>query len=275
MSAFKIRYKIGFIGMGNMAQAIVKGLIESGVAEARQIYASNRSSGKLQKAVDAWGINALGGNEQVIETADVVVLAMKPQDFTAAVEPLSSAFNPGQIVISLAAGIRMHTLKKKIPQARLVRVAANTPAVIRKGVLGYFMDSKDIALESLVEDLFSPLGALIPTMDEDQFEALIVSCSSGTGFVFEFMSYFQEWIEEHGFEPDVARRMTVETFLGAAQLASTNSAIPVDELQAKVVSKKGVTAAGLESMRELEIERALRISFEKAAIRNTELSRGS
>jgi len=275
MSLYKLPYKIGFIGMGNMSQAIVRGLVESGATEGRQIFASNRSPGKLQKAVDAWKINGLPGNEEVVDAADVIILGMKPQDFVAAVEPIVSSFNPNQIVISLAAGIRMQTLRKKLPQCRLARVAANTPAVIRRGLLGYYLHENNLALQSVIEDIFSPLGAIIETFDEDQFEALIVSCSSGTGFVFEFMSYFQEWIEEHGFEPEVARKMTVETFLGAAQLASFQAALPLEELQAKVVSKKGVTAAGLESMRELEIERALRISFEKAAIRNTELSRES
>lgn len=271
----RFSHKIGFIGMGNMSQAIVRGLIESGTAEPHQIFASNRSPGKLQKAVDNWGIHAMPGNEEVVDAADVIILGMKPQDFDVAVEPIASAFRPQQIVISLAAGIEMHSLRKKLAEPRLVRVAANTPAVIRKGVLGYLMEKDDAGLETVVEDLFSPLGALIECVDEDQFEALIISCSSGTGFVFELMSYFQDWIEERGFEPDVARTMTVETFLGASMLAATQKAVTVEDLQAKVVSKKGVTAAGLESMRELELERALRISFEKAAIRNRELGKGT
>jgi pyrroline-5-carboxylate reductase len=100
----------------------------------------------------------------------------------------------------------------------------------------------------------------------------MVACSSGTGFIFEMMLYWQEWLEEHGFDGEVARRMTTETFLGASLLA-TQSKESIDELQARVTSKKGVTAAGLQSMRELEIERALRISFEKAAMRNKEIGR--
>jgi len=87
------------------------------------------------------------------------------------------------------------------------------------------------------------------------------------------MMYFQDWIEERGFEPDVARKMVVETFLGAAKLAAVNPDQSLEDLQNKVTSKKGVTAAGLESMREFEIERALRYSFEKAALRNQELAK--
>ena len=87
------------------------------------------------------------------------------------------------------------------------------------------------------------------------------------------MLYWQEWLEEHGFASHVARKMTVETFLGAALLASENKDAPIDDLLSKVASKKGITQAGLESMRELEIERALRYSFEKAALRNQELAK--
>ena len=109
--------------------------------------------------------------------------------------------------------------------------------------------------------------------DEDQFEAFMIACSSGTGFVFELMTYWQEWIEEHGFDPEVAKVMTIETFLGASELALKTPDLSLEELQSRVTSKKGVTAAGLESMRELEIERALRVSFEKAALKNKEMAR--
>ena len=108
---------------------------------------------------------------------------------------------------------------------------------------------------------------------KDQFDALMVSCSSGTGFVFEMMMYWQDWIEEHGFNEEVSKKLTIETFLGASLLAAQSAGVNIEELQSRVTSKKGVTAAGLNSMRELEIERALRLSFEKAAMRSQEISR--
>ena len=104
-------------------------------------------------------------------------------------------------------------------------------------------------------------------------QGLSVSASSGTGFVLELMKYWQDWIEDYGFEPEVARKMTVETFLGASLLAEAESSRSLDELQQQVVSKKGMTAAGLESMRENEMERILRMGFEKALLREQELAR--
>ncbi|MFN7728287.1 MAG: pyrroline-5-carboxylate reductase family protein [Bdellovibrio sp.] len=266
-------YKVGFLGVGNMAQAIIKGLVESKVVTPEHIFASNRSPGKLQKVSDLWGIQALATNEEVIDKCDIVVLAMKPQDLSGAIDPLAGSFNDGQIVISLAAGVQLRQIQRKLPQCRIARVMPNTPAVIGQGVIGFLTGADSEALDTVVEDLFSPLGFIHQVENEEQLEALTVSCSSGTGFIFELMMYFQDWIEERGFEPSTARKMVVETFLGAAKLASLHGDLPLEDLQNKVTSKKGVTTAGLESMREFEIERALRYSFEKAALRNQELAK--
>lgn len=264
--------KIGFLGAGNMAQAMIKGLVEGGIP-AKNIYATNRSPGKLQKLVETFHIQTSPGNEELVDTCDIIILAVKPQDLFTALEPVTRAFDEHKIVISIAAGIRMEKLEKHLNDARLARVMPNTPSLIGRGVIGYLLnDEDDKALDATVEDLFLPLGKVIKVADEDQFEALTVSCSSGTGFVFEMMMYWQDWIEEHGFSIEEARLMTIETFVGASLLAA-QARENVEDLQARVTSKKGVTAAGLQSMRELEIERALRISFEKAAMRNKEMAR--
>lgn len=267
------RKKIGFLGAGNMAQAIMKGMIESGVASADNILASNRTPGKLQKLSDQYKIQTMDTNESLVENADIVILAVKPQDLLTAIEPIASSFNEDQIVISLAAGIKMETLEKYLPNSRLVRMMPNTPSIIGRGVIGYLLNENDEALTAMMDDMCSPLGYTLKVEDEDQFEALMVSCSSGTGFVLEMMMYWQDWIVEHGFDEETAKLMTLETFMGASMMAAQSKDIPFEELQARVTSKKGVTAAGLQSMRELEIERALRISFEKAAMRSKEISR--
>jgi pyrroline-5-carboxylate reductase len=267
------RQKIGFIGAGNMAQAIIKGLVENGVTDSDHIFASNRTPGKLQKLKDQFKIHPVLSNEELVEVADIVVLAMKPQDLLTAIEPIGSAFDENQIVISLAAGVSMQTLQNYLPNARVARMMPNTPSILGRGVIGYILDDDDVALQALIEDLCSPLGYTLKTEDEDQFEALMVACSSGTGFVFELMMYWQDWIVEHGFDEKTAKRMTQETFLGASMLAAQTRDVSLEELQARVTSRKGVTAAGLQSMRELEIERALRISFEKSAMRSKEISR--
>ena len=268
--------KIGFIGVGNMTQAIIKGWIESQVVAKTEIFATNRSEGKLQKIIEQFGINGLKTNEELIETCDIVILAMKPQDFVTAIEPISSAFRAEQVVISLAAGINLKTLRKMIPDVlTLVRLMPNTPVRVGQAVIGYCTEGHPTKTKGLVEDLFSSLGLVVGVDEGEPFESLMVSCSSGVGFVLELMTYWQEWLEEHNFESSVAKEMTVKTFLGASTLATQAQGQSLEELQHKVASKKGVTAAGLDSMRELEIERALRYSFEKAVLRDREIAKGT
>lgn len=265
--------KVGFIGAGNMSQALIKGFCESHMVLANHIFVSNRSPGKLQKLKDSFGVQICSSNEEVVEKVDIVILAVKPQDLLAAIEPISQSFLDKQMVVSLAAGVRMDTLEKNLPQTRIARLMPNTPSLIGKGVLGYLLNEKDDGFESIIEDLFQVLGRVIAMNDEEQLEAFMVASSSGTGFIFELMMYWQDWIEERGFDSAQAKDMIIDTFLGTALLASESRQFEFEELQARVASKKGVTAAGLDSMRELEIERALRVSFEKAAMRNQEMAK--
>ena len=268
--------KIGFIGAGHMTQALVKGMLQSQNIKAEKIFVSNRTEGKLIKISEQYGVQTKSHNQEVVNECDVVILAMKPQDFTTALEGLTPLFSENQIVISLAAGIGFPTLRKYAPKARLVRLMPNTPSLIGRGILGFMSDEKDQEYTStLMQDLFGSLGTVIRVDNEDQFDALMIACSSGTGFVFEMMMYWQDWIEERGFSPEVAKIMTIETFVGASMLAAQSQHVSIEELQSRVTSKKGVTSAGLNSMRELEIERALRISFEKAAMRSQELARST
>lgn len=268
-------YKIGFIGVGNLAQSMIKGLLDSKTLNASQIFASNRGEGKLLRAKEQFGINTCNSNEIVIESADIVILAMKPQDLSDAIDPIAGLFNSNQIVISLAAGVSLRSLQKKLPQCRIIRLMANTPALVRKGVFGYVTSESESSLGTVAEDLCKPLGSVFEMKDEDQFEAFTVASSAGPGFIFELMMYWQDWMEERGIAPEDSRKIVVDTFLGTAELAASSPLLSLEEMQQKVTSKKGVTAAGLESIRELEIERALRISFEKSALRNQDLAKQS
>ncbi len=265
--------KIGFIGVGNMAQAMMHSWIESGLVPKDQIMGTNRTPGKLKKVREQFGIVGCESNEELVDACEMVVLAVKPQDLRSALENISSSFGAHHVVMSLAAGISTAQLKKLLPSVKqLVRVMPNAPVKIRQGVTGYYLAREAAHLSGLMERLLQPLGTVIGVDDEDRFAALTVACSSGVGFVFELMQYWQEWLEEHDFDPEQARLMTVKTFLGASSLADQTSRVSMMDLQSRVASKKGITASGLASMRELEIERLLRYSFEKSALRDRELS---
>src|SRR5688500_3345618 len=113
MNPFLKAQKIGFLGAGNMAQAMIKGLVEGGIP-ARNIYASNRTPGKLHKLNETYGIVPMESNGELIDLCDIVILAVKPQDLLTALEPVSRAFDEQKIVVSVAAGIRMDKLERYI-----------------------------------------------------------------------------------------------------------------------------------------------------------------
>lgn len=268
-----MKENVGFIGAGNMAQALIQGWITKNLLQPSEIFVSNRTEGKLKKVTEQFKVQVCATNEELVDKSDIVVIAVKPQDLEAAVEPIASSFTEDQIVISLAAGIPLAKLKKLIPQNKHpVRLMANTPAKIMKGAFGYCTPASDIRVDRWMERMFKPLGFTVKLEEGEPFEAFTVASSAGVGFVFELMIYWQEWLEERGIDPELAQAMTVQTFLGASELALQAAPQSLEDLQSQVTSKKGVTAAGLGSMRELEVERLLRYSFEKAALRDRELS---
>jgi len=262
--------KIGIIGAGNMGQAIIKALLESGTSTADAIIVTNRSPGKIEKVKKLYGVQTENTNEALIDKSDVIIVAVKPQDLTEALEPCRNAFSAEHIIISLAAGVDFKGLRKCIPEGHLTRVMANTPVFVRQGVIGFC--SQNDLYETLIRNLFTPMGTVVKLEEGDPFEAFAVASASGTGFIFELMSYWQDWIEEHGIDPQLARNIVVQTFLGTASLAE-KSTESIEELQNRVVSKKGMTAAGLESMRSLEVEGLMRMSFSKAGLRYKELGK--
>jgi pyrroline-5-carboxylate reductase len=268
------RKKIGFIGTGNLAQAIITALIEDGVMPAEQIYISNRSQGKPAKLKAKYPeINHETSNEALIEKADIIILGMKPQDLQSAVEPLAYAFDEEKVIVSLAAGVTLKNLKRLFSQNNnIIRVMANTPSRVRAAVFGYCSLNHESLIESMIVELFTPLGLVVSAEEGEEFDALTVACASGTGFVLEFLTYWETWLEDRGYENEVAKKMAIETFLGAAMLAKKMDHLSLTELRNQVTSKKGVTLAGLEKMRELEIEGSIAMAFEKAVQRNKQLS---
>lgn len=268
------KYKIGFIGFGNLAQSILKSLLDSKTVEPKQIAFTNRSEGKSARIVSDFGINYFSGNDELIDDVDIVIIAVKPQDFMEAIEPFVANFREDQIVISLAAGVSFTTLKSIITTStRLVRVMTNTAASVSAGAVGFYHPRDDEALDATVDLLFKSIGEVYALKDEDEFAAFTVGVCSGIGFVFEIMTYWSEWLEQYGIDKDSAEKMIIDTFRGAVKLSEQSGDLSLTDLQSKVVSKKGVTQAGLTSMNEMELDRIFRVSFEKAIMRDKELEK--
>ena len=219
MNTLKTR-KVGFLGAGNMGQSMIRALVDTKTIPPENIFATNRSFGKLKKIEELYGVQALQTNEELVDKCNIIVIGVKPQDLVEVLEPIASSFHDSHLVISLAAGFSLKSLQKLLPSVKgIVRAMPNTPATIQKAVVGYCLAEGAEMYEATVEEFLKPLGLVVPAEEGEAFEALTVSCGSGTGFVLELMQYWQEWIEEHGFDSQLAPRDGRANFPGCGRFS--------------------------------------------------------
>lgn len=268
-----MREKIVFIGGGNMASAIIDGLLGQGRELADFLvvepYAPTR---------DALIARGLACRESVgpdIGDAALCVLATKPQGLQEACGQVREFLPADATVISIAAGVDLASLSQWLGgHARIVRAMPNTPAKVGLGMTGlYATPACAEADRNRVDALFAAVGERIWTDTEAMIDAVTAVTGSGPGYVFHFMAALEKGALELGFSADDARRLAVSTFRGAAGLAASE-AVPLTELQERVTSKGGTTYAALSHMREAGVADAITQAVHKAEARARELSAG-
>ncbi|MEQ1665469.1 MAG: NAD(P)-binding domain-containing protein, partial [Bdellovibrionales bacterium] len=130
--------KIGFLGIGNLGQSILRAFLDSGLVQKDKILITNRTEKKLQKISEDFGVRSVPTAEQLIDESQVVILGVKPQDLYQAIEPIASTFHDDHVVISLAAGVSLRDIEKLIPNTKkILRVMPNTAAKIKQSVIAY------------------------------------------------------------------------------------------------------------------------------------------
>jgi len=270
-----VSQKVGFIGAGNMAEAIVRGLISGNVIPPDHIYVSDPSVDRQHLLAQQFGVQATDDNRRVIEFSDIILLAVKPQVMGAALAPVADAFRPAQLVISIAAGLRTETLDafcRHIPA--LIRVMPNTPALVGKGVsalcAGPRADEKHLLM---AEKLFAAVGSSL-RMEESAMDAVTAVSGSGPAYVFYWMEAMLSAATSLGFTPDTARQLVYETISGAAALALASPDNP-DVLRAKVTSKGGTTEAAIKTLDLHHVRQHIEEAVMAAARRSKELSQST
>ncbi len=275
ISPFLNSKKLGFIGAGHMTTSVVSGLTSFEKISPQKVLVTSRTQDKVSALAAKYKISECFSNDEVIEKVDIVFLSVKPQDLGQLLDNIGKSIDEHQIVVSFAAGFSSKLLRKYIPRAEsIIRVMPTTAAKISQGILGYTFENPESQMkhETMIKEILSVLGTPIYAPNEELFDALMVGCSSGIGFVLEFMQIWAEWLEEKGFSTEESKIMTTETFLATSMLAKS-SRESFAKLQNQVTSKKGVTGEGLESFRAMDLDRTLRIGFENAILRSAKLAR--
>ena len=265
--------KLAFLGAGSMAQNLIRGYLSQSNIKAQNILISGRNSKKRDKLSKELKIQAFSSNEELLETADIVFICVKPQEARQAVEELSHQWDSRHTVLSIMAGVSFKQLKKwGLRSKRLARLMPNTNVCMGQGLLPFCSVEQKDSLNSFIEELLKPLGQTFGLEEERLLEPLTVACAGGSSFVLEILEYWQEWLMGEGFSLEQAKNLSLKTFLGTSFMAEKRKNKSFSELQKEIAHKKGVSQAGLDSMRELELERVLRLSFEQAKLRLKELS---
>lgn len=266
--------RITFLGGGNMALALIGGMVEQGFAAADiQVVDPLAAAGERLQA--AFGVRTRTACDADALDCAVLVLAVKPQHMKAALAPVAGRLD-AQLVISIAAGLRLGDIGRWLGGSgavyrRIVRCMPNTPALIGAGVTGLHADpSVDAAGRELAMRILAAVGSVLWVEEESQLDAVTAISGSGPAYVFHFIESLEAAAQALGFDLQQARKLALDTVLGAAQLAATSSDAPA-VLREKVTSAGGTTAAALSSLAASGWQQALLTATEAAARRAAEL----
>lgn len=270
---------IAFIGAGNMASAIMGGLIENGFA-ATSIYASDPSQEKLNELSAKFSINTNTDNQALIEQADVVIVAVKPQVMELVLSPLQNALKAKQpLLISVAAGINLNSLMQWAgtdnDKLAIVRCMPNTPALVGQGASGLLANSNvSTEQKALSETILNAVGISLWVEKESELDAVTAVSGSGPAYYFLFMEAMIEAGKKLGLSESTAKQLTLKTALGAATMASESNDSPA-QLRKNVTSPNGTTEQALnsfvESGIEAIVEKALKAANDRSVSLSTEL----
>ena len=238
--------RIAFIGGGNMASAIIGGLIKQGLS-ASQIDVVEPFAEARDKLHSNFGITAQATPGASLATASLVIWAVKPQTFKEAAQQVR-AFSQDALHLSVAAGIRSDAIAQWLGTERVVRAMPNTPALIGKGITALFARAAVTAADQArIDEVIATTGDVMWLETEAQLDAVTALSGSGPAYMFYFMEAMTAAGAEMGLSPAQAYQLAVATFIGAGELARASDETP-ETLRQRVTSKGGTTYAALTSL---------------------------
>jgi len=265
--------RIAFIGGGHMTTALVGGLRARGVAP-QDLYVADPAASQLERLATEFGVQTTAANAQAVRDADLVVLAVKPQDMASAAGSIAGALRGRpSVVVSVAAGIRLADLHRWLGEGvPVVRAMPNRPALIGAGITaacaGTGVGPTDRAA---VERVLSAVGPLVWLEDESWMDAVTAVSGSGPAYFFLLIEALEAAGASLGLPQATARQLAVHTALGSGRMAAASSESPAT-LREQVTSKGGTTAAALEVLERADLRGLLREAVAAAAHRSAELA---
>ena len=243
-----MRENIGFIGGGNMAEALINGLISSKMFKSGDILVSDIKKERLNYLKKQYSIKSIEDNKILIKQSDIIVLAVKPQNIGEVLQEISPYVIKEKLVITIAAGIKLSYIEKHVQEGTpVIRVMPNTPALIRLGASavaeGQFANYEDM---KFVQEMMESVG-VVSIVPEENMDAVTGLSGSGPAYVFYFIEALIEAGIRLGLTPEVAKKLTLNTVIGSAKMVLETNENPV-VLRQKVTSPGGTTEAGISAL---------------------------
>lgn len=262
--------KVTFLGGGNMAIALVGGLIQRGFVP-QDLAVIEILPEARERLASQFPIRVFANASAEAMACDILLLAVKPQQMREALAALPSGVTQ-PLVVSIAAGLRVDDLARWMQGCRrVVRAMPNTPALIGHGMTGLYADPSVTPEDRLcAEQILGAVGETVWVDREDLMDSVTAISGSGPAYVFLLLEAMQEAGRTLGLSPQASHQLAIQTVLGAGELARQSSD-PVDVLRQRVTSKGGTTAAALDKMTKLGVKAALMAGMQAAAERSREL----
>ena len=263
--------KISFIGGGNMATALIAGLVGK-VPQRGDIHVVDPDADALARLHDKYGVSTATGIAATVAASAVIVLAVKPQQMRDVALHLQSQLGAHPLVLSIAAGIRGTDLSRWLNgYGAIVRAMPNTPALIKKGMTGMVaLAGVSDEQKALADDVMRAVGDTLWLDEESLIDAVTAVSGSGPAYVFYFLEAMEQAATELGLAPEEGKQLALATFMGAARLAAQSDE-PLEVLRQRVTSKGGTTHAAIESMEAAGVKAAIVAAVKAAAARGRAL----
>jgi pyrroline-5-carboxylate reductase len=259
---------IGFIGGGNMAEALIKGMTSQGM---KDIIVSEPREERRIYLEDTYGIKTTEANRTVASSCAIILLAVKPQNMGSVLDEITGLITAEKTVVSIAAGVTLSYLQSKLRTRKLIRVMPNTPAIIQEGMsvisLCECLPDTDIAA---VREIFMSVGRVL-TLNEKDMNAVTALSGSGPAFIALFVEAMRDAGVRMGLRKDHSAELAVQTLVGTAKIL--DSGMQPEKLREMVTSPGGTTAAGLKIFEEKKLREMVTEALQSAAQRAEELGK--
>jgi len=266
----KIEGTIGFIGTGNMAEALIRGLLHAGVAEPGQIVGSEPRPERCREITDKYQVRTTTDNLEVARQAAILVLSIKPQLMARVLDEIGPHIQSHALVISIAAGIPLSAIESKLPQARVVRTMPNTPALVGAGATAIAAGGHATAADlEAAKRIFDSVGIAV-VLEESHLDAVTGLSGSGPAYLFLIIEALSDAGVKVGLSRYVAQALAAQTVLGSAKLLIDTNEHP-GRLKDMVTSPGGTAIAGLHTLEEGGLRTTLINAVEAATKRSREL----